>query len=328
MSGRLKAKVARAAESGAVVWLIVLVLALFASIQSSGFGTFANLSNVSRQGSLLAIVALGVFVVVLLGHYDVSIAANAKVSSICAALTMNGLDANLAVGVAVGLGVGLLIGVVNAILVVRLKVESFIATLGTGTILTGLAVFVAPTPVGKAAPSLSAFYQQRVGGLYVVVLVIALLWIATWFVLRRTVPGRHVFAVGADSHVAEMSGIAVTKIQVSGFLASGLLGGLAGLFVLASAGLGDANAAAGLEFTALATVVIGGASLDGGRGKLLGLLGGVVLFALIGNIFNMLRIDVWYQELLRGLVILVAAAMFAGGARTIVRRRPRAARPA
>jgi ribose transport system permease protein len=307
----LSDRLARAASSGAVVWLVVAVLAVVALSFADGFGTPNNLNNVARQGAALALVALAQFLVVLIGHVDLSIAANAKLAAIVAAVVMDGSDAGLFAGIAVALLTGLVVGAVNTVLVVYLGVESFIATLATGTVLQGVVLFIAPTPTGKASPGLTGFYNATaVGGVYLIVLLVALLWLAAWFLLRKTVWGVRVYAVGGDPVVAAVSGVRVRPVQASSFLASGILGGVAGLVFLGSAGVGDPNAASGLEFTALAIVVIGGASLAGGKGRLIGLLGGVVLFALLGNVFNLLRVEVWYQQLLRGLIILFAAALF------------------
>jgi ribose transport system permease protein len=320
---------ARAAGNGGVVWLVVAVMVVIAVLYAKNFATLGNVNNVSRQGAILAIVGLAQFLVVLLGHVDLAIAANAKLAAILAALVMNGSDGNLLPGIAAALGVGLAVGVLNTVVVVLLKVESFIATLGTAAIVQGTALFVAPTPVGMSAPALTAFYgAQTLGGVYVIVIAVVLVWVAAWFLLTKTVWGRHVFGTGGNREVAAMSGINVNLIQASGFLVSGLLGGVAGLLFLAGAGVGDPNAANGLEFTALAVVVLGGASLAGGRGRLLGLLGGVVLFALLGNVFNLLRIEVWYQQLFRGLIILVAAALFVQGVSRVRRIRHRPGPPA
>ena len=309
-TSRLSDRLGVAVSNGAVVWLVVIVMALTALTFANGFATPGNLNNVARQGAALGLVALAQFVVVLVGHVDLAIAANAKLAALLAAIVMAGSDSNLVLGVVVALGVGVAIGVLNTVIVVYLRVESFIATLGTGTIVQGVALYIAPTPSGQASPALTGFYQAQFFGLYLIVLLVALVWLVAWFGLRKTVWGTHVYAVGGDPGVAALSGVPVRSVQSSAFLASGLLGGVAGLVFLAATGVGDPNAASGLEFTSLAIVVIGGASLAGGSGKLFGLLGGVVLFALLGNVFNLLRIEVWYQQLLRGLIILTAAALF------------------
>ena len=124
------------------------------------------------------------------------------------------------------------------------------------------------------------------------------------------------YAVGGDPHVARLSGLRPDRITVSAYVLAGGLAGVAGLVLIGGTGVGDSSAASGLEFESLAVVVIGGASLAGGRGRLTGVFGGVVLFSMLGNVFNLLDVEVWYQQLVRGAVILVAAALY-------VQRRPK-----
>ncbi|HWK21274.1 MAG TPA: ABC transporter permease [Microbacteriaceae bacterium] len=312
-----------ATSSGAAVWAVVIILFVLGLAFANGFGTPENLNNISRQGVALAILALAQFLVVLTGEVDLSIAANARLSAIVMAIMMDGSNDNLPLALLTALGIGIGIGALNALLVVVLRIESFIATLGVSAIVAGLALFIAPTPRGRSAPALQEFYSAQIaGGVFVVVVVVAALWVLSWFMLRRTVWGRHVYATGGNPHAAGLSGISTAWTRTSTYLISGVLSAFAGVVILAGTGVGDNSAASGLEFTALAIAVIGGASLAGGRGKLLGLLGGVVLFAMIGNVFNLLRIEVWYQQLVRGAIILIAAAVFVDRVRGGIIRRP------
>ena len=128
--------------------------------------------------------------------------------------------------------------------------------------------------------------------------------------LTRTVWGRHLYAVGGDERIARQSGVRVRRVRTSAYLVAGAFAALAGVVTAARSGVGDPNAGLGLEFDSLAAVVIGGASLAGGRGKVVGVLGGVVLLTLIGNVFNLVGVDVWYQQLLKGGLILIGAAAY------------------
>jgi ribose/xylose/arabinose/galactoside ABC-type transport system permease subunit len=139
-----------------------------------------------------------------------------------------------------------------------------------------------------------------------------------WLALNRTVWGRHVYAVGGDPHIATVSGVRTSWVRFSVYVIAGLLASVAGILTAARAGIGDPNAGFGLEFESLAAVVIGGASLAGGRGRVLGVLGGVVLLSVIGNVFNLLGVDVWYQQLLKGAIILLGAAAYVGRGRAAV----------
>lgn len=313
-------------ESGAAVWVVVLALVVVAMTGSDGFATAANLANVGRQSAVLLLVCLAQFLVVLVSGVDLSLGANVRLTAIVAAIVMNGTDTGLVPGIVAALAVGAAIGLFNGIGVALLRLEPFIATLGTQALLLGLALYVASTPKGRVSPALTSFYDARLGGVYLVTLVALAVWGLAWVALQRTGWGRHVYAVGGAADVAMVSGIAVTRVRIVVYTLAGVLGGLAGVLTVAGSGVGDPNAATGLEFLALAVVVIGGASLAGGRGTLFGALGGVALFAVLGNVFTLLRVDIWYQQGLRGLIILVAAGLYIGprvsGARRAARTRP------
>ena len=294
-------------ESGAIVWLAVLVLLIVAALQSSDFRSIDNLSNLTRQFSVLGLASLAQFLVVVSGGVDLSIAANIRLSAIIAAMVMDGSNDRLVLGIAAGIGVGVGVGVINSLIITRLRVEPFIATLGTGALLSGLALFLASTPKGRSSPGLDSFYGWEIGPLYATFILVVIVWLCAAYAVDRTPWGRHLYAVGGDESVSRISGIRVMRVKSSAYIIGGLIGGIAGIVTLASAGVGDSALATGLEFDSLAVVVIGGTSLAGGRGRLLGVVGGVILFSLLGNVFNLLHVDIWYQQLVRGLIILIAA---------------------
>lgn len=298
--------------SGGVVWTLVAGLVLASALVSEDFRTLANLSNVARQAVVLSLVSLGQFCVVLTAGVDLSVGMVVKIAAISSAITMGGFDERMLLGIGIALALGLTAGAANGITVTRLRVPAFIATFATMAVIQGASLLITSIPKGQASPALGRFWSWQVGPIYGTVIAAALIWILFWFLLNRTVWGRHVYAMGGDPHIARMSGIRVRSIQFSVFVAAGLLAALAGVATASRAGIGDPNAGLGLEFESLAAVVIGGASLMGGRGRLLGVLGGVVLLSLIGNVFNLVGVDVWYQQLLKGLIILVGAAAYVG----------------
>lgn len=296
-------------ESGAVIWSVVALVVVFAVVRSEDFRAADNLSNLTRQIAVLGLVCLGQLLVVIAAGVDLSLATNVRLAAIASAITMDGSNSRLVPGIAAALGVGLAVGLFNGLVVTRLRIEPFITTLGTSALLGGLALYVASTPRGRSAPALDTFYGAKAGPVFAVVLVVAAIWVLVGLALTRTPWGHHVYAVGGDPAVARLSGLRVRSVQASVYVLSGLLGGIAGVITLASTGVGDPASGTGLEFDSLAAVVIGGASLSGGRGRLTGALGGVVLFGILGNVFNLLQVDVWYQQLTRGLIILVAASL-------------------
>ena len=302
---------ARFATSGGAVWVVVAVIGLAAFLVSDDFRTTANLSNLSRQLVVLAVASLGQFVVVLSRGVDLSIGASARLAAVAAAIVMesDGSDDRFLLGVLFAIGIPMTIGVVNGLIVTALRVEPFIATLGTGAMISGLALLVASRPTGQSSPAWQDFYGATIGPVPAIVVLAVFVWMVVWILLNHLPWGRHLYAVGGDPNVARLSGIGVGRITVSAYVLAGIMAGIAGLVSIGSTGIGDASTAAGLEFDSLAVVIIGGASLSGGRGRLIGVLGGVVLFGMLGNVFNLLRVNVWYQKLVRGAVILVAAAL-------------------
>lgn len=298
--------------SGGVVWTLVIMLVLATAATNEDFRTTTNLSNVTRQAVVLSLVSLGQFLVVLTGGVDLSLGMVVRLGALSSAITMGGYDERLGLGIGIALLLGAAAGSVNGILVTRFRVPAFMATFGTLAVLQGLALSVASVPSGRTSPVLGRFWGWEVGPLFGIVLLTAVVWSVFWLGLTRTVWGRHIYATGGDEAIARASGVRTRAIRFSAFVIAGLLAAAAGVLTAARAGVGDPNAGFGLEFESLAAVVIGGASLMGGRGRLLGVLGGVVLLSLIGNVFNLVGVEVWYQQLLKGSIILVGAAAYVG----------------
>ena len=296
--------------SGGAVWILVLAIVVLAAIVSEDFRTVRNLANVSRQGVVLGLVALGQFVAVLTGGVDLSVGMIVRLTAIAAAVGVGGLDDRTLPAVLIALMLGMLVGLSNGLVITWLRVPPFIATFGALAILQGLLLLVASTPQGRTGPILYDLWAAQAGPLHWVVLFAIGLYLAVHLALTRTVWGRHVYAVGGDERIAAHSGVNVRRVKRSAYILSGLLAAIAGVITAARAGVGDPNAGFGLEFESLAAVVIGGASLAGGRGRVIGVLGGVVLFTVMGNVFNLVGIDVWYQQLLQGTLILIGAAAY------------------
>ena len=287
----------RFATSGGAVWVVVAAVALYAAVASDDFRSVVNLTNLSRQMVVLGLASLAQFVVVLVGGVDLSLGASVRLAAIVAAITMDGSDGRFVLGALAALAVSTGIGAVNGFVAVRLRVEPFITTLGTGAVVSGLALYVASTPKGRASRWWTDFYTREIGPVPLLVVIAVVIGVVLWVMLTRTAWGRHVYAVGGDPEVARVSGLHADRVALSAYIVAGLLAGITGIVVIGSTGVGDSSAAASLEFETLAVVVIGGTSLAGGRGRIVGVLGGIVLFGMLGNVFNLLNVEVWYQQL-------------------------------
>jgi ribose/xylose/arabinose/galactoside ABC-type transport system permease subunit len=299
----------------AVVYLLIAALVAYAAAVEPVFRTTQNLTNVLQQSIPLGLVAIGMALVVLSGGIDFSVGAVVKLTMIVSAIVMNGHGTMIVPAVAAAVAIGAGIGLVNGLVVTRLNAAPFIVTFGTATILRGVALTISTAPVGLAANQFLQVYDAAVdipgfGRLPLAVIGAALLWLGAWVLVARTRFGRHLYAVGGDEEVARLAGVRVRGVRVGAYVISGVLASLAGLYVLATSGIGDPSAGDGLEFDAIAAVALGGTSLYGGVGGIVGTLGGVLLLTLVNNVFDLLQISSWYQGMLKGAIILLAVAVY------------------
>jgi ribose transport system permease protein len=303
--------VARIAHSGLAAWVIVAALVVGLTIHdASGFWTTANIANVLTATVVLGLVALGQNVVVLTGGIDLSVGSAATVAGMLTAILIDGYPIRTGPVVLLVLVVGALIGTVHGLLVSRAKLPPFVVTLATFYLLQGVAFMISTSPTGQVTTELSDLALQSTGPIphSFVVLVVAVALVGA--LLHLTPFGRHVYAVGGDKDAARANGVPVNRTLTLAYLVGGALAAAAGIMLAARATVGSPTAGQGLELSAITVVVIGGSSLLGGRGSIVGTLGGVTLLALIETSFTLLQIDATITDLIRGLVILAAAAIF------------------
>jgi len=304
-------------RSYAVLILIVL-LSLFLSAASDSFLDPANLLNILNQNAPLLIVAAALTLVIIGGGFDLStgsiFAMAAVVSAWCAHdpvfLSLFGPNVCFIAGPLVGLALGL----INGVVITSLRVHSFLATLATGLIFRSVAKQIAEgnsITLFDLMPGIEWLGHGRIGPFTTAFLVMVAFCIIMGVVLNRTIYGRHLFAVGGNAEAAILAGIRPARVQITAFALTGLAAGLAGSIGLSRVLAAKATDGAGLEFDAIAAVILGGTSIYGGAGAVWRSLAGVVLLALINNGFNILQVDPFYKDLAKGLIIIFAVAMSA-----------------
>jgi len=294
---------------------LLLVLALFSLIPEvqARFLRPANFLSVATQSVIVALGALGMTLIIIGGGIDLSAASNIALSSVIAAFAVN---AGVAPFTAILLGVltGGLVGLVNGLLITRLRLVPFIITLGMMGIARGVAKWVAHNQKIDApltwindlmAKSPHPPWLVLSPGIWLMVL-LALLLAA---VLRFTVFGRHVFAVGSNEATARLCGVRTDRVKVAVYTISGLLCGLAGVMELSRLTVGDPTVAVGLELDIIAAVVIGGGSLNGGEGSILGSMIGVFIMSFLRNGCTMMGWPNYIQEIIIGIIIVAAVAL-------------------
>jgi ribose transport system ATP-binding protein len=298
---------------GGAAAIVLFALWLVGASLSGDFRSIANQSNVLEQSAVLALLALGQAFVVLTGGIDLSVGATLTASSVVAAVVMNGQDGNILPAVLVAVGVGAVIGLTNGLLVQRVRLEPFIVTLGTAAAVQGLVLSWVNGPTGMAAPGFLRVASEDVWRLPVLGVAAIAVVVLAGIMLRFHIWGRRIYAVGGDVSGARLSGVRVGRVQVAAYVLAGTLAGVAGVFALARFGAADPNAGAGLEFVSITAVIAGGISFAGGRGTVFGALAGVGILALIANMLNQLQVQSYWQQVVTGLVILGAVAVYQRG---------------
>jgi ribose transport system permease protein len=293
-----------------IVYGLILVLGVYASLLSPNFLTERNIFNVLRTATFLGTVAIGETLVIISGGIDLSAGSVIKLAVLMSAILMDGKPDNIAVAVAATLAMGAVVGLINGFLITKARIAPFIVTLGAYSILRGVSYTVTTKPVGRASPSFLRLYDLKFGPVPLLVILLVLLIGAGIFVLRRTAFGRYLYAVGGNEQVARLSGIRIDRVKIGVYMLCSTLAALTGLLYLARSGVGDPVVGEGAELQAITAVILGGTSLFGGQGSLVGTLGGVLLMGLTNNVLVLLNVSSWYQELIQGLIIVGAVALY------------------
>lgn len=288
---------------------VLLALAIYLSVTNEAFFTSINLTNVLLQASILAIVSFGITFVILAGELDLSAGTGSALGSVVMAQVMVSTG-SIALGLLAGLGFGLLLGLVNGLLVTRLEVPSFIATLGTFIIAQGVALALTNGGVVAGLPAgISGFTSGRILGIPALVWATVVVFVGLYFLQRQTTFGIRVLAVGGNSEAARLSGVPVNRVRMLVFLISGVTTALAGMALLVRVQSGQPNANQTLALEAIAAVVVGGTSLTGGRGSIVRTLWGVLLIAVLRNGLDLMGIDEEVKQVVIGIVFIIAASV-------------------
>jgi len=292
----------------ASVLLMLLAVAIYLAFASDYFLSPRNLLNVGRQASVVAIVALGQALVIIGRGIDLSVGSVIGLSAVVAAVLIRdtGMES---VGLLAGLLTGLACGTVNGLLYTRLKINPFIATLGTLSVARGIALLMTggiPVPMSGFAEFVGA---GRIAGVPVSFLLMIALAVAVHIFATRTVRGREIYAIGDNPKAARLAGVDLKATRLFIFAFCGLLAGFGGLILSGNLASADPNLGMGYELDVIAAVILGGTALSGGRGSIVGVVIGALLMALLNNAFVLLGISAYWQVVTKGLVIIFAVAL-------------------
>lgn len=291
----------------------VLLLGIILSIASPYFLQPNNLINLLRQVSLNAIVAAGVTFVILTGDIDLSVGSIVAVSGTLFAGFILNMGLPIWLSIILGLGVGTLFGLLNGIIVAYTRIPAIIVTLGMMTVARGAALlYSGGYPITGLPKSVEFIGRGYIGPIPVPVVIMVVVFTVAGILLTRTKFGRHVYALGGNEETVRLAGISVKKIKMKIFMISGFLSAVSGLIVTARLSSGQPMAAEGWELNAIAATVVGGTSIAGGRGTIIGTLIGALIIGMITNGLNIMNVSPYMQRVVRGAVIIVAVLVRAG----------------
>ncbi|KOE62713.1 ribose ABC transporter permease [Aggregatibacter actinomycetemcomitans] len=295
-------------EQRSIIALLVLIGVV--SAINPDFFSVDNILNILRQTSVNAIIAVGMTFVILIAGIDLSVGSILALTGAFAA-SMVGAELPVLLIIPLVLLIGTLLGGISGVIVAKGKVQAFIATLVTMTLLRGVTmVYTDGRPISTGfSDTADAFAFLGTGYLFVIPLPIwlmAIVFLVSWYVLKHTKIGRYIYALGGNEAATRLSGINVNKVKIFVFAVSGFLSSLAGLIVTSRLSSAQPTAGVSYELDAIAAVVVGGTSLMGGKGRVMGTLIGALIIGFLNNALNLLDISSYYQMIAKALVILIA----------------------
>jgi ribose transport system permease protein len=293
-------------EYGIIFAFLIVFVTL--SLLTPAFFTVRNMLNVLDQSAQVGLVALGATMTIIGGGFDLSSGAIFAASGSAAALIAR--QGYVGTGLVVGVLIGLLLGSLNGGVISTFRINSFVATLGSGLIIRGFAyVLTNGLLIQIEDPKFAFLGRGRFLEAKMPVYFLFGVALLVWFLLSRTTFGRYVYAIGGNEEAARLSGVRVALVRTMTFAISGLSAGIAGVIAASRIATGQANVGQGIELSAIAAVVIGGTSIMGGEGAIWRTLFGVLLLQLISNGMNILNVPPFYQLIVQGSVIMFAVAL-------------------
>jgi ribose transport system ATP-binding protein len=295
----------------ALLSILILLLGAYTTSRSPYFLTERNLGNLVIQIAPLALVALGQMMVILISGIDLSVGpVISLITGLASYLIVADAQGNMVTGIVLCLLAGLLIGALNAIVILYLRIPDLIATLSTFSVVTGFALIVRPSPGGKVSEAFADLITLRIGWFPIIGLVVILLAIAGEILQLRGRIGTQLYAIGSNPEAAFVAGIPVRRVRLVAYLFCSLMATFAGLVIAARIGSGDPQAGSQFTLASVTAVVVGGTSIFGGRGTVVGTLLGAILLMLMQNSLNQLHVSAYYQYIWTGALLLLAVGAY------------------
>jgi len=293
-----------------VLFALLISLFIIGSVLTPFFRTWQNFSNLFGQSLPLIILSLGQLIVIIAGGIDVSSGALMAAAGMFGQMVMLQHDQPPLIGIAAIILFSGFVGFLNALLIQKARVDAFIVTIGMMLIMEGIALVIAPKPLGPSPNIFIKVFNGKVFELPIALIILIILTVIFTILLKFTKIGRRIFAVGENINKSFNAGINVNKTTYLSYIFCSLMSGLAAIYGLGRFGGADPVLGPGMELEAIAAVLIGGATLAGGRGSIAGTICGVFVLGILANIFSLMSIQIWYQDVVRGVILLIIISSY------------------
>ncbi len=288
------------------LFLLILVATIF-TLLSDRFFTVSNLTNIALQTSMVAIVTIGMTLTMLMAGIDLSVGSVAALSGALVAGFMSRNNIPMPLAIALGIAIGSSLGAINGILTVYGKLPPFVATLAMLGVARGFTlVYTEGRPISGLDKTFTYLGSGYLGPIPMPVVIWIVILLIFFFILRYTKFGLYIYAIGGNEETARLAGIPTNRIKVIVYALSGALASITGILLTARLWSAQPQMAAGLELDAIAASVLGGVSLFGGVGSVIGASIGALIVGMLGNGLNLLRIPSYYQQVIKGVVFILA----------------------
>ena len=298
-------------------WVALLVAVVVSAVlvalrTDNSLLTAQNIDIILVTAVPLGIVGIGQTVAILMGHFDLSVAAVVSLAVVLTATVMGGESSMILPAVGVSLLAGTVVGLVNGLVVTKLHVNALITTLGTSLAIAGILNSLVESRIGAVSPEFRRIGYGDWLSLPLGAWILAAVLLVSYLLLARTRTGHHLYAVGGDEESARLSGIRVDRMVILGFAIAGFCAALAGVYLASRLGSGDPGVGdrGGYALDSIAIVVLGGTVLGGGKGGVTGTIAGLLIFSVLDTVFNLLQVDTFLKSMLQGAIIIAAVASY------------------
>lgn len=292
-------------------YIMFIILSVIANILSPTFFTWINIRNIGMQQTMHIVISMGVLFVILTGGIDLSVGSVQALSSVIITFALTTQGWSMFTALALSILAGVLFGTLAGFLVSYMKLAPFVVTLANMTMARGIAYMISnATPVSAPVNTITKLSGAKIFGVFPVLLIIGIAVIFLfWFVQKYTTYGRMLIAIGSNEQAVRLGGIRVMQFKMSAYVLSGVCAAFGGIISASRTGVGSPVIGNGMELSAIAACVIGGARLSGGEGSVVKTVIGVLILAFIGNIMNLMAVPAYPQDVIMGIIILIAVLM-------------------